>query len=158
MNRKLHNVSFALTLSGAVLMLVAAAILVVSLMLTNMVDHRERKRREGHLPPPDTTAKVTGTFATGVPPASRTSTAGGWATWVATAALWPSPAAIATDAGAPTPSETGVLMAGAYPEAAKIRVRDPGAPTRARSVYVTMPLASLVRVVVPRRLPSPVAI
>jgi len=40
------------------LMLVAAAILIVSLALTNLVDARERKRREGHLPPPDTTAEM----------------------------------------------------------------------------------------------------
>jgi ATP:ADP antiporter, AAA family len=40
------------------LMLVAAVVLLSSLVLTNVVDARERKRREGHLPPPDTTAEM----------------------------------------------------------------------------------------------------
>ena len=40
------------------LMLVAAAVLLSSLALTNIVDARERRRREGHLPPPDTTAEM----------------------------------------------------------------------------------------------------
>lgn len=40
------------------LMLLAAVILLVSLVLTNLVDARERRRREGHLPPPDTTAEM----------------------------------------------------------------------------------------------------
>src|SRR6185295_10800226 len=64
-------------------------------------------------PPPEATANVTGTSATGVPPASRTTTAGLTATAVPAAAAWPSPAAIAAAAGAPTPSDTGVLMADA---------------------------------------------
>ena len=34
-------------------------------------------------------------------------------------------------------------------------MRAPGAPTIARSLKVTVPFASLVRLVVPRRLPSP---
>ncbi len=40
------------------LMLVAALVLLASLVLTNIVDRRERARREGHLPPPDTTAEM----------------------------------------------------------------------------------------------------
>jgi AAA family ATP:ADP antiporter len=39
-------------------MLVAGVILVASLVLTNMVDARERAKKEGHLPPPDTTAEM----------------------------------------------------------------------------------------------------
>src|SRR5689334_8768268 len=62
-------------------------------------------------PPPAPIANVTATPATGVPPASRTTTAGGVATVVPTVADWPSPADAATEAGAPTPSDTGVLRA-----------------------------------------------
>src|SRR5262245_57802784 len=62
-------------------------------------------------PPPPVTANVTEAPATGVPPASRTITAGATGTAVPTVADCPSPAETATDAGAPTPSETGVLMA-----------------------------------------------
>jgi AAA family ATP:ADP antiporter len=40
------------------LMLVAAGVLLASLLLTNIVDTRERDRREGHLPAPDTTAEM----------------------------------------------------------------------------------------------------
>ncbi|MEP7325722.1 MAG: Npt1/Npt2 family nucleotide transporter, partial [Gemmatimonadota bacterium] len=40
------------------LMLVASGVLIVSLVLTNLVDARERARREGHLPAPDTTAEM----------------------------------------------------------------------------------------------------
>jgi AAA family ATP:ADP antiporter len=40
------------------LMLVAAVILVASLVLTNVVDARERRKKEGHLPAPDTTAEM----------------------------------------------------------------------------------------------------
>jgi AAA family ATP:ADP antiporter len=40
------------------LMLVASAILLLSLVLTNYVDARERRKREGHLPAPDTTAEM----------------------------------------------------------------------------------------------------
>jgi AAA family ATP:ADP antiporter len=40
------------------LMLVAAGVLLTSLLLTNLVDARERRRREGHLPPSDTTAEM----------------------------------------------------------------------------------------------------
>lgn len=40
------------------LMLLAAVILLVSLALTNVVDARERRKKEGHLPPPDTTAEL----------------------------------------------------------------------------------------------------
>ena len=40
------------------LMLVAGVILVASLVLTNLVDARERRKKEGHLPPPDTTAEM----------------------------------------------------------------------------------------------------
>src|SRR5689334_13685045 len=64
-------------------------------------------------PPPDAIANVTPTPATGVPPASRTMTAGGVGTAVPTVTDWPSPAAAATEAGAPTPSDTGVLRADA---------------------------------------------
>lgn len=39
-------------------MLVAAAVLILSLLLTNLVDARERNRTEAHLPPPDTTAEM----------------------------------------------------------------------------------------------------
>jgi hypothetical protein len=39
------------------------------------------------LPPPDTTANVTATFATGVPAASRTRTAGAVPTFVSMAAV-----------------------------------------------------------------------
>jgi AAA family ATP:ADP antiporter len=38
--------------------LVAAGVLLLSLVLTNSVDARERHRREGHLPPPDSTAEM----------------------------------------------------------------------------------------------------
>ena len=40
------------------LMLVSAGILLASLVLTNVVDARERRKKEGHLPPPDTTAEM----------------------------------------------------------------------------------------------------
>jgi AAA family ATP:ADP antiporter len=40
------------------LMLVAAVILIGSLVLTNVVDARERSKKEGHLPLPDTTAEM----------------------------------------------------------------------------------------------------
>ena len=40
------------------LMLVAAVVLAGSLVLTNLVDARERRRREGHLSAPDTTAEM----------------------------------------------------------------------------------------------------
>jgi AAA family ATP:ADP antiporter len=40
------------------LMLVAGVILLASLILTNVVDAREREKKEGHLPPPDTTAEM----------------------------------------------------------------------------------------------------
>ncbi len=65
------------------------------------------------LPPPLVTANVTATLATGVPPASRTITAGRTGTAVPAGAVCPVPAAAATAAGAPTPIEIGVLVAGA---------------------------------------------
>jgi ATP:ADP antiporter, AAA family len=40
------------------IMLVAAVVLLSSLVFTNVVDARERQKREGHLPPPDTTAEM----------------------------------------------------------------------------------------------------
>lgn len=40
------------------LMLVAGVVLLTSLILTNVVDARERRKKEGHLPPPDTTAEM----------------------------------------------------------------------------------------------------
>ncbi len=65
------------------------------------------------LPLPDATAKVTGTPGTGVPPPSRTTTAGSTGTGSPAVADCPSPAAGATAAGAPRPSAMGVLTAGA---------------------------------------------
>ena len=47
------------------LLLVAAALLIVSLLITNVVDTRERQRTESHLPPPETSAELPAITETG---------------------------------------------------------------------------------------------
>jgi ATP:ADP antiporter, AAA family len=47
------------------LLLFAAALLVVSLIITNTVDTRERRRTESHLPPPETSAELPAITETG---------------------------------------------------------------------------------------------
>ena len=69
-------------------------------------------------PPPPVTLNVTGMPASGLPFASRTSTAGGTATAVATGADCASSAAASIAAGAPTPTATAAL-AEANPSAVK---------------------------------------
>ncbi len=47
------------------LLLVAAALLIVTLLITNTVDTRERNRTESHLPPPETSAELPAITETG---------------------------------------------------------------------------------------------
>ncbi len=110
------------------------------------------------LPPPPVTENTTGTPGTPLPSESRITTAGDTATAVLTVADWPPPSTASMDTAAPTPTATGPEVAEAKPSAAKMSVRMPGRPRMERSVKVTVPLALLATLVVPPRVPPPVAI
>ena len=110
-------------------------------------------------PPPLATAKVTVTFATGLPLASFTITDGGVATAVPTVAVWLLPAFTATRVAVALDAVT-VTRARRHPREPRRRKRGVRAPTRPvmeRFVNTAVPLAFVVTAAVPPSVPPPVA-
>jgi len=110
------------------------------------------------LPPPDASANVTATPATGLPLASRTITAGGTATAVPVVAVWLSPALTAIWVAAPAVTLTGADVTPVKLVALKPRVRGPTVPVMDRLVNTAVPAVFVVAVAVPPSVPPPDAI
>src|SRR5690606_14330319 len=109
-------------------------------------------------PPPDSTANVTLTPATGLSLASLTRTLGAIATALPTTADWPLPPLIVIVVAVPAPTVIVPDCAGLRPVAANASVLSPVAPTIDRSVNVAVPAASVGTATTPSSAPPPVAI
>src|SRR3989441_1246343 len=110
------------------------------------------------LPPPDASANVTATPATGLPLASRTITAGATATAVPVVAVWLSPALTAIWVAAPAVTLTGADVTPVKLVALKPRVRGPTVPVMDRLLNTAVPAVFVVAVAVPPSVPPPDAI
>src|SRR5439155_914737 len=101
------------------------------------------------VPPPEATAKVTLTPATGLPFASRTVTAGATSTAVPAVAVWPLPALIAIELAAPAVlvavKVTGLPVS---PVEVAVSVFGPAVGPRVHDVTAAIPLAPVVTGVV----------
>ncbi len=109
-------------------------------------------------PPPPGADQVTVTPDTGLPEMSVTSTPRGVASVAPTVSVWPSPAWIASWAAGPAVSSTVPDEMPVRPGAEKPNVRAPASPGDREPVKVAMPEPLVVAVVVPPRVPPPVAI
>jgi hypothetical protein len=106
------------------------------------------------MPPPVRTANVIVAFGAGLLSASRTSTAGGFATALPATAVWLFPETISMDAGTPAFSITLAFTPG-IPSLANESVRGPTVPAIERSAKVATPVLLVTTVVFPESVPPP---
>src|SRR5207247_1596418 len=110
------------------------------------------------VPPPDATANVTLTPATGFPFASRTTTEGFTGTVVPAVAVWPSPPLLAIWVAAPTaPVAVNVTGLPVSPLAVAVSEFGPAVGARVHEVTAAIPLGPVVTGVVGLTVPPPEA-